>query len=96
MIAEACVSKDKKPKAAEVIQEAVAEVVSVDAVEYTEHILVPVPFKEQLERIAQRVNQNRRRQKLPKRPLGWFVVRHLRDWMNAAEAGQVTADDNLP
>jgi hypothetical protein len=58
------------------------------AAEYTEHVLVPLPFKERLERIAQKVNQERRRQKLPKRPLGWFVVRYLRDWMDMAEATQ--------
>jgi hypothetical protein len=63
-----------------------------EVVEYTEHILVPIPFKERLEAIAQRVNQNRRRQKLPKRPLGWFVVRFLQDWMAAVEAGQRDAD----
>jgi hypothetical protein len=58
----------------------------LDEDEYTEHLLVPIQFKERLERIAQRVNQERRRLKLPKRTLGWFVVYYLSPVLDRLEA----------
>ncbi len=79
MIAGGCVAKDKRP--------APVPDKPNDEPDYTEHILVPVPFKQRLERIAQKVNQERRRKKMgPKLPLGWFVVTHLERWLADSEA----------
>lgn len=53
--------------------------------DYLAHVKVPLGFKERLERIAQHVNQKRKRKNLPKRALGWFVATHLEEWMRLAE-----------
>lgn len=90
MIAELCVGKDKK-KTPELPAPPVPGGSEVDDAEYTEHLLVPVAFKERLEKIAQRVNQERRRQKLAKRPLGWFVVYYLNPVLQQVEAEQKPA-----
>lgn len=87
------VAKDRKPKPGErpvpppaqppdVLHDGGDDEVPI----YTEHIKVPLEFKERLDRIAQRVNQRRKRQGKRKRPVGWFVVTHLDEWMTKAEA----------
>lgn len=57
-----------------------------DDAEYTEHLLVPLPFMQRLERVAQKVNQRRKQLGQKKRAKGWFVVTHLEDWLSLAEA----------
>lgn len=56
--------------------------------EYTEHVLIPLRDKQRLDAIAFKVNAERKGKRLSKRPLGWFVVKALREWMDQAEARQ--------
>ena len=56
-----------------------------DAKIYIEHLLVPLPFKQKLDRIAFRVNQERKRKKLKKQPLGYFVVHYLSPLLDQLE-----------
>lgn len=53
---------------------------------YTEHLLVPLDFKQRLERVAQRINQQRKQQGLDKQPAGWFIVQGMEEWLALQEA----------
>ncbi|HEY1190143.1 MAG TPA: hypothetical protein VGE74_21030 [Gemmata sp.] len=57
-----------------------------DDPKYTAHLKVPLEFMERLEDIANKINRRRKRTGRRKRALGWFVVNHLKNWMNRAEA----------
>lgn len=85
MLAEMSVAKDKsEPK--DLVPKDVPGGSESDDAEYTEHLLVPLRFKERLEEIARSVNKQRRRVGKRKRALGWFVVAHLEDWISRTEA----------
>jgi hypothetical protein len=93
MVAEAVVAKDrKKANGGAPLVGPLADGGDEDDLEYTQHVKVPLPFKERLERIAQRINKIRRRQGRRKRALGWFVVRNLNEWMDNAEKALEQAD----
>lgn len=59
---------------------------------YTEHLLVPLDFKQRLEQVAQRINQQRKRDGLDKQPTGWFVVQGMEEWLALQEAAAAEAE----
>lgn len=66
------------------------------ATEYTKPILLRLPFKERVEEVAARVNRKRQRLGLAKRPLGWFVERGMRDWLELVEAAEWLSEEGEP
>lgn len=89
----ACVAKGKKQNDAPASEPPVDPLPQEeDRADYTEHLLVPLAFKQRLDRIALKVNQERKRKRLEKRPLGWFVVTQLEGWLAQMEAETGQAD----
>lgn len=86
VLAEVYVSKDKPDTKPEESPNAGEPEVDLNAdpatFDYTEPVKVPLWFKQRLERIAQRHNQEQKRKDKSARklPLGYFVVRQLREW----------------
>ncbi len=91
MLAEPCVARNKTPDADPPGDQGgpidpLFDGGDAEDPKYTEHLKVPLPFMERLESIAQKINRRRRRTGRRKRALGWFVVTHLAEWMDQAEA----------
>lgn len=80
MLAGLLMGTEKKGKKPEGVEPAAPKNV------YTEHILVPLEFKQRLERVAQRLNQKRKKEGLTKKPAGWFVVEGMSEWLALQEA----------